>query len=172
MSLLRSIVEKRHFDIRFIIFAQLKLTEYKYFANINLVIFAKISEPMKLNLSLFYKAVLVTNLLLASVTAFGIVAQAETKSSTENYKSKCSFYGQNQRQAQTIGCSIKQSPNQITIIWDDGFTTNLVFSKDGIWQSMPSRSIAGVTFYAGSGQVSRVEIYEGPGKGILVVNPL
>jgi hypothetical protein len=127
---------------------------------------------MKLNSSLFYKAVLVANLLLASVTTFGVSAQAETKSSTENYKSQCSFYGQNQRQAQTIGCSIKQNPNKITISWDDGFTTNLVFSPDGVWQSMPSRSKADITFYAGSGQVSRVEIYEGPGKGILVVKPV
>ncbi|MEG4275658.1 MULTISPECIES: hypothetical protein [unclassified Microcoleus] len=128
---------------------------------------------MKLTSSLFYKAVLVTNLLLASVTAFGIVAQAETKSSTKNYKAQCSFYGQNQPQAQMIGCSVKQSLTQITIIWDDGFTTNIVSTPDdGVWQSMPSRSLAGVTFYAGSGQVSRVEIYEGPGKGILVVNPL
>ena len=127
---------------------------------------------MKLNSSLFYKAVVVANLLLASVTAFGIVAQAETKSSTKNYKAQCSFYGQNQRQAQMIGCSVKQSLNRITITWNDGFTTNIVSSPDGVWQSMPSRSLAGVTFYAGSGQVSRVEIYEGPGKGILVVNPL
>jgi hypothetical protein len=127
---------------------------------------------MKLNISLFYTVVLVANVLLASVTGFSIGVQAETKSSTENYRSKCSFYGQNQRQAQTVGCSIKQNPNKITITWDDGFTTNLEFSKDGIWRSMPSRSKAGVTFYAGSGQVSRVEIYEGPGKGILVVNPV
>ena len=127
---------------------------------------------MKLNSSLFYKAVVVANLLLASVTAFGIVAQAETKSSTKNYKAQCSFYGQNQRQAQMIGCSVKQSLNRITITWNDGFTTNIVSSPDGVWQSMPSRSLAGVTFYAGSGQVSRVEIYEGPGKGILVVNPI
>ena len=126
---------------------------------------------MKLKSSFLYKLVLVENVLLASVTAFGIGAQAETKSSTENYKSKCSFYGQNQPQAQTIGCSIKQSPNQITITWDDGFTTNLVFSPDGIWQSMPSRSKADITFYTATGQVSRVEIYEGPGKGILVVKP-
>ncbi|AFZ04918.1 hypothetical protein Osc7112_0296 [Oscillatoria nigro-viridis PCC 7112] len=116
--------------------------------------------------------VVVANLLLASVTAFGIVAQAETKSSTKNYKAQCSFYGQNQPQAQMIGCSVKQSLNRITITWDDGFTTNVVSSPDGVWQSMPSRSLAGVTFYAGSGQVSRVEIYEGPGKGILVVNPI
>ncbi|WP_041622317.1 hypothetical protein [Oscillatoria nigro-viridis] len=127
---------------------------------------------MKLNSSLFYKMVVVANLLLASVTAFGIVAQAETKSSTKNYKAQCSFYGQNQPQAQMIGCSVKQSLNRITITWDDGFTTNVVSSPDGVWQSMPSRSLAGVTFYAGSGQVSRVEIYEGPGKGILVVNPI
>jgi hypothetical protein len=127
---------------------------------------------MKLNSCLFYKAILLANLLLTSVTVFSIGVQAQTKNSTENYRSKCSFYGQNQPQAQTIGCSIKQSPNQITISWDDGFTTNLELSKDDIWRSMPSRSKAGVTFYAGSGQVSRVEIYEGPGKGILVVNPV
>ena len=127
---------------------------------------------MKLNSSLFYKAVVVANLLLASVTTFGIAAQAQTRSSTKNYKAQCSFYGQNQKQAQSIGCSVKQSLTQITIRWDDGFTTNIVSSSDGVWQSMPSRSLAGVTFYAGSGQVSRVEIYEGPGKGILVVNPI
>lgn len=126
---------------------------------------------MKLKSSLLYKVVLVANLLLASVTTFGISAQAQTKKSTENYKSQCSFYGQNQKQAQTIGCSIKQDPNQIIITWNDGFTTNLVFSPDGIWQSMPSRSKADVTFYTATGQVSRVEIYEGPGKGILVVKP-
>ncbi|TAG21709.1 MAG: hypothetical protein EAZ39_04185 [Oscillatoriales cyanobacterium] len=119
----------------------------------------------------FSKAVLVTNLLLASVTTFGIVAQAQTSSSTKNYKGVCSFYGQNQRQAQTIGCSVKQSLTQITITWEDGFITNVVSSEDGVWQSMPSRSLAGVTFYT-TGKVSRVEIYEGPGKGILVVNPL
>ena len=126
---------------------------------------------MKLNSSFFYKAAVVANLLLASLTAFSIGVQAETKSSSENYRARCSFYGQNQRQAQTIGCSIKQNPNQITISRDDGFTTNLELSKAGIWQSMPSQSKAEVIFYAGSGQVSRVEIYEGPGKGILVVNP-
>ncbi len=124
---------------------------------------------MKLHSSLVYKAVLVTNLLLASVTTFGISAQAQTKISTGNYKSQCSFYGQNQKQAQTIGCSIKQSPNKITITWDDGFTTNLQSLEDGSWQSMPSRSKADITFYTATGQVSRVEIYEGPGKGILVV---
>jgi len=126
---------------------------------------------MKLNSPFFYKAAVVANLLLASLTAFSISVQAQTKTKGENYRSQCSFYGQNQPQAQTIGCSIKQNPNQITISWDDGFTTNLELSKDGIWQSMPSQSKAEVIFYAGSGQVSRVEIYEGPGKGILVVNP-
>lgn len=126
---------------------------------------------MKLKSSFFYTTALVANLLLASVTPFSISVQAQTKNSSENYRSQCSFYGQNQPQAQTIGCSIKQTPNQIIITWDDGFTTNLVFSKDGVWQSIPSRSKADVTYYAGSGQVSRVEIYEGPGKGILVVKP-
>ncbi len=148
------------------------MSQYEYSGKIKLVIFLEVIQSMKLNSSLFYKAIVVANVLLASVTAFGIVAQAETKSSTKNYKAQCSFYGQNQPQAQTIGCSVKQSLNQITITWDDGFTTNVVSSPDGVWQSMPSRSLAGVTFYAGSGQVSRVEIYEGPGKGILVVNPI
>ena len=128
---------------------------------------------MKLNSSLFYKAVLVTNLLLASVTAFGIGVQAETKISTGNYKSKCSVYGQNQKQAQTTNCSIKQNRNQINITWDDGSIANLEFSKDGSWQSMESGSKARVTFYTGSGRVSRVEMYEGPGKGIvIIVKPL
>ncbi len=128
---------------------------------------------MKLNSSLFYKAVVVANLLLASVTTFGIVAQAETRSSTKNYKAQCSFYGQNQRQAQLFNCSVKQSFKQILITWEDGFITNIVSTPDdGVWQSMPSRSLAGVTFDTGTGQVSKIEIYEGPGKGILGVNPL
>ncbi len=111
-------------------------------------------------------------MLLASFTGLSVGVQAETKSYPENYRSKCSFYGQNQPQAETIGCSIKQNSNKITIRWDDGFITNLEFSNDGVWESMPSRSKAEITFYAGSGQVSRVEIKEGPGKGIIVVNSL
>ncbi|WP_333086145.1 MULTISPECIES: hypothetical protein [unclassified Microcoleus] len=71
---------------------------------------------MKVNSSLFYKAVLVANLLLASVTGVSVGVQAETKNHPENYRSKYSFYGQNQRQAQTIGCSVKQNPNKITIV--------------------------------------------------------
>ncbi|MEG4147764.1 hypothetical protein QUA24_17745 [Microcoleus sp. Pol12B5] len=99
---------------------------------------------MKLNSSLFYKAVLVANLPLASVTGVRVGVQAETKNHPENYRSKCSFYGQNQRQAQTISRSVKQNPNKITSVWDDGFTINLKFSKDGVWESRPSRSKAGI----------------------------
>ncbi|MCU0541503.1 MAG: hypothetical protein MUE44_04860 [Oscillatoriaceae cyanobacterium Prado104] len=117
------------------------------------------------------KAILVANLLLVSITAVSTHTLAESETPIENYKSQCSFYGQNQRQAQTISCSIKQSPNQITISWGDGFTTNLTFSGDGTWRSMPSKSEAKVRFYAGSGRVAHVEILAGPGKGIIVINP-
>jgi predicted small secreted protein len=128
---------------------------------------------MKLNSGLLSKAVLVANLVLVSMTAASTnaLAGAGRDGDIENYKSQCSFYGQNQRQAQTITCSIKQSPNQITISWGDGFTTNLIFSGDGNWRSMPSKSEAKVRFYAGNGRVAHVEILAGPGKGIIVINP-
>lgn len=124
---------------------------------------------MKLNSGLFYRAVLVANLVLVSMTAASTNVLAESES--QNYKSQCSFYGQNQKQAQTIACSIQQRPNQITISWSDGLTTNLVFSGEGVWRSMPSKSEAKVRFYAGSGRVAHVEILAGPGKGIIVINP-
>ncbi len=126
---------------------------------------------MKLNSSLVYKAVLVANFMLGATIVFSINAQAQTRSSGETYRSKCSFYGQNQSQAETIGCSIQQSSNQITIDWDDGFKTNLNYSTDGTWKSMPSQAKAQVRFYAGTGRVAHIEIFGGPGKGIIVVNP-
>jgi len=125
---------------------------------------------MKLNSSLFYKAVLVANLLLGSTIAFSTHAQAQTIGSSQTYSSKCSFYGQNQKQAQTIGCSIKQSSNQIIINWKDGFKTTLILSN-GSWKSIPSQAKAEVRFYSGNGRVAHVEIFGGPGKGIIVVNP-
>ncbi|WP_233258550.1 hypothetical protein [[Phormidium] sp. ETS-05] len=88
-----------------------------------------------------------------------------------SYRSSCSFYGQNQPQAQSIGCAISQSSNQIVIRWDDGFTTTLNYSSDGNWRSMPSRSRAAARFYQGTGGVAHVEIYDGPGKGIIIVRP-
>ncbi|MEG4577271.1 hypothetical protein QUA56_32055 [Microcoleus sp. N3A4] len=125
---------------------------------------------MKLKSSLFYNTFLVANLLLGSTIVFSTTTQAQTRNSGENYSSKCSFYGQNQKQAQTIGCSIQQSPNQIIINWNDGLKTTLV-SSDGSWKSMPSEAKAEVRFYAGTGRVAQVEIFAGPGKGIIVVNP-
>jgi|GEM_PF-1567336 len=125
---------------------------------------------MKLN-SCLYKGVLVANLLLASTIVCSANTQAEMISSSENYHSKCSFYGQNQSQAETVGCSIKQSSDQIIINWDDGLKTNLISTKDGGWKSMPSEAKAQVRFYAGTGRVAHVEIFAGPGKGIILVNP-
>jgi hypothetical protein len=126
---------------------------------------------MKLNSCFFHKGALVANLLLASAIAFSGDAQADMKISGNSYRSMCSFYGQNQPQAESIGCSIEQSPRQIIIRWDDGLTTTLNSSRDGNWRSMPSESKAEVRFYSGTGRVAHVEIYEGPGKGIIVVTP-
>jgi hypothetical protein len=125
---------------------------------------------MKLKSSLFYKTFLVANLLLGSTIAFSTNTQAQTRNSGESYSSKCSFYGQNQKQAQTIGCSIEQSPNQIIINWNDGLKTILVSSNGG-WKSMPSEAKAEVRFYSGTGRVAHVEIFSGPGKGIIVIKP-
>ena len=125
---------------------------------------------MKLKSSLFCQTVLVANLLLGSTIAFSTNTQAETRSSGETYGSKCSFYGQNQKQAQAIGCSIKQNSNEIIIDWNDGLQTTLI-SSNGSWKSIPSEAKAAVRFYAGNGRVAHVEIFSGPGKGIIVVNP-
>ena len=132
--------------------------------------FYEIFPTMKFNSSLFCKAVLVANLLLGSTIAFSTHAQAQTNRASRTYSSKCSFYGQNQKQAQTIGCSIKQSSNQIIINWKDGFKTTLILSN-GSWKSMPSQAKTQVRFYVGTGRVAHVEIFGGPGKGIIVVNP-
>lgn len=126
---------------------------------------------MKLKSSLFYKTALVASMLLAPAIAFSTNAQAQTRNAGETYRSKCSFYGQNQPQAQTIGCGIKQTTNQIIITWNDGFKTTLKSSGNGSWKSMPSQAKAQVRFYTGTGRVAHVEIYGGPGKGIIVVNP-
>ncbi len=124
---------------------------------------------MKLKSYFLPKWVLVVNLVLASTIAFSSGAQSEGRG--RSYQSTCSFYGQNQPQAQSIGCSILHRANQMIIRWDDGFTTTLNSVRDGAgWRSMPSGSRAEPRFYYGSGQVAHVEIYEGPGKGIIIVS--
>lgn len=129
-------------------------------------------KPMKLSSSFLQKWVLVGNLLLASGITFSSDAQAEDRmGASNNYRSSCSFYGQNQPQAESIGCSISQSSSQIVIRWDDGFITTLNNSGNGNWRSMPSRSRAEVRFYQGTGRVAHVEIYEDPGKGNIIVRP-
>lgn len=126
---------------------------------------------MKLNSYLFNPATLVASLLLTSTISFTNNAQANIKISNNTYQSRCSFYGQNQTQAESIGCSIQQSSNRIVIRWNDGLTTTLKLSENGNWQSMPSGANATVRFYTGTGRVAQIEIFSGPGKGIIVVNP-
>ncbi|MCT7997052.1 hypothetical protein [Laspinema olomoucense] len=127
---------------------------------------------MKLNSGLFYRGALVANLLVAFTIATSSDVHAEGRDrGVRNYSSNCSFYGQNQAQAESIGCSIEQGASRIVIIWDDGFTTTLNAQRNGNWLSMPSESRAEVRFYSGTGEVAHVEIYEGPGQGIIVVDP-
>jgi hypothetical protein len=127
-------------------------------------------KPMKLSSSFLQKWVLVGNLLLASAIAFSSDAQAGDRMvASNNYRSSCSFYGQDQPQAQSIGCSISQSSSQIVIRWNDGLITTLNNSGNGNWRSMPSGSRAEARFYYGTGRVAHVQIYEGPGKGLIIV---
>lgn len=131
---------------------------------------------MKLNSGLFYRGALVANLLIAFTIASSsnVHAEGPRGKGVKNYRSNCSFYGQNQAQAESIGCSIEQGASRIVIRWDDGFTTTLNSQRlDGYsyWLSMPSESRAQVRFYSGTGEVAHVEIYEGPGQGIIVVDP-
>jgi hypothetical protein len=127
---------------------------------------------MKLNSGLFYRGALVANLLVAFTMASSSDVHAQGRATgVRNYSSNCSFYGQNQAQAESIGCSIEQGASRIVIRWDDGFTTTLNAQRNGTWLSMPSESRAEIRFYTGNGQVAHVEIYEGPGKGIIVVDP-
>jgi hypothetical protein len=126
---------------------------------------------MKLQSYFFHPATLVASLLLTSTISFTNNAQANIKISNKTYQSRCSFYGQNQAQAESIGCSIQQSSNRIVIRWNDGLTTTLQLSKNSNWQSMPSGAKATVRFYTGTGRVAQIEIFSGPGKGIIVVNP-
>jgi hypothetical protein len=126
---------------------------------------------MKLKLRWMPNLASVAILFLVSTIYFSSNAQTDGRRiASNNYQSSCSFYGQNQPQAQAIGCSISQSSNQIVIRWDDGFTTTLNYPSNGIWRSMPSGSRAEPRFYYGSGRVAHVEIYEGPGKGIIIVS--
>ena len=99
------------------------------------------------------KLFLVGNLFLAFAIGLSGNVQAEPiKLASNTYQSSCSFYGQNQPQAQSIGCAISQSSNQIVIRWDDGFTTTLNYSRDSNWRSMPSGSRAEARFYQGTGK--------------------
>ncbi|MCT7959040.1 hypothetical protein [Laspinema palackyanum] len=127
---------------------------------------------MNIHSGLFYRGALVANLLVAFTIASTIDVHAEgRRNGVRNYSSNCSFYGQNQAQAESIGCSIEHGSSRIVISWDDGFTTTLNAQRNGNWLSMPSESRAEVRFYTGTGQVAHVEIYEGPGQGIIVVDP-
>ncbi len=127
---------------------------------------------MKIHSCLFYRGALVANLLVAFTIVSTIDVHAEgRRNGVRNYSSNCSFYGQNQAQAESIGCSIEHGSSRIVISWDDGFTATLNAQRNGNWLSMPSESRAEVRFYSGTGQVAHIEIYEGPGQGIIVVDP-
>ncbi|TVQ16765.1 MAG: hypothetical protein EA367_19320 [Leptolyngbya sp. DLM2.Bin15] len=87
------------------------------------------------------------------------------------YRARCSFYGQNQPQASSIGCSVSQTSTRIVIEWDDGIVTTLELGWDGVWRSLPSQAGAQVNYYAASGEVAQVEIFSGPGQGLISINP-
>jgi hypothetical protein len=71
---------------------------------------------MKLNSGLLYRGALVGNLLVAFTIASSSDVQAEGRDrGVRNYSSSCSFYGQNQAQAESIGCSIEQGVKRIVI---------------------------------------------------------
>lgn len=90
--------------------------------------------------------------------------------STRSYRGTCSFYGQDQPEAHSIGCSIEQSSWKIVIRWDDGYETTLEYdSTSDQWLSMPSRSESTVNFYAETGDVAKVEIHAGPGQGLISI---
>lgn len=87
------------------------------------------------------------------------------------YRSTCSFYGQNQTQAQSMGCSVEQGQRRIVISWNDGYRTTLEYnSSSRQWQSMPSRSRSTVRFYSETGDVAQVEIHAGPGQGLISID--
>lgn len=91
------------------------------------------------------------------------------------YRSTCSFYGQNQTQADSTGCSVEQGERRIVISWDDGYRTTLEYnpipdSRRRQWQSMPSRSRSTVRFYSQTGDVAQVEIHAGPGQGLISID--
>jgi hypothetical protein len=71
-------------------------------------------KPMKLSSRFLPKWVLVGNVLRAFAITFSSDAQAEDRmGGRNNYRSSCSFYGQNQHRAESIGCSISQSSSQM-----------------------------------------------------------
>ncbi|MFP4317560.1 MAG: hypothetical protein ACLFM4_11305 [Phormidium sp.] len=87
------------------------------------------------------------------------------------YRSSCSFYGQNQTQADSMGCSVEQTSRRIVISWDDGYTTTLEYnSSSRQWRSLPSSSRSTVRFYSETGDVAQVEIHAGPGQGLISID--
>ena len=123
---------------------------------------------MKFGSNLLEKAAYLSSVLIASSLMLMEPGQAQ---SSRNYRGRCSFYGQNQPQAQSIGCSIEQSSRRIVIRWDDGYTTNLEYdSNSRQWRSIPSQSRSTVRFYSETGDVAQVEIHGGPGQGLIVIS--
>jgi hypothetical protein len=110
---------------------------------------------------------------LAALTVFSSFAihSAVLAQARPWYRARCSFYGQNQPQAASIGCSVSQSYGRIVIEWDDGIVTTLELGRDGVWRSQPSQARAEVVYFTGSWEVSRVEIFSGPGQGLISINP-
>ena len=123
---------------------------------------------MKFNLGWCGKATYISGALLASSLMLIEPGQAQ---SALRYRSVCSFYGQNQSQAQSLGCSVEQSRQRIVIRWDDDYTTTLDYDGSSRqWRSMPSRSRSTVRFYSETGDVAQVEIHGGPGQGLIVID--
>ena len=128
---------------------------------------------MKLNFSWSRTLPYMTGVLLASGM---MLMEPGLAQNLRRYRSTCSFYGQNQPQAQSMGCSVEQGERRIVISWNDGYRTTLEYnSSSGQWQSMPSRSRSTIRFYSETGDVAQVEIHAGPGQGLISIdraNPL
>jgi len=113
------------------------------------------------------RAAYFTTILAASGLMLIETGQAQ---STRSYRGTCSFYGPDQPDAHSMGCSIEQSSWKIVISWDDGYETTLEYnSTSGQWLSMPSRSESTVNFYTETGDVAKVEIHAGPGQGLISI---
>lgn len=123
---------------------------------------------MKLNLSWRGALPLMTGILLASGMVLMEPGQAQN---LRRYRSRCSFYGQNQPQADSMGCSVEQTSRRIVISWDDGYTTTLEYnSSSRQWRSLPSSSRSTVRFYSETGDVAQVELHAGPGQGLISID--